>query len=193
MISNNPSWPMPISSLRSYCPSLNYTHPYWKWSSLDSLIVAILSGAQRSGRNWEQSSLVAPYPQHKSCPGNTMMVQDHGERHLGNPLPWLFGLVLPSSLLPLVLQKPSTDTTSSRKPSLTYLLKLSFPLGYLSTLCTPPSHQTHCADYVCTSVPRSPPPAQQQIVSLEGSNAIWFISIVQGRGGGSENVCWVNE
>lgn len=129
-----------------------------------------------SPEEWQELGAIVsscPLPStQKSCPGNTMMVQDHGERHLGNPLPWLFDLVLPSSLLPLVLQKPSTDTTSSRKPSLTYLLKLSFPLGYLSTLCTPPSHQTHCADYVCTSVPRSPPPAQQQIVSLEGSNAI---------------------
>lgn len=66
-----------------------------------------------SPEEWQEFGAIlssCPLPStQKSCPGNPMMVQDHGELHLDNPLPWLFSLVLPSSLLPLLLQKPSTD------------------------------------------------------------------------------------
>jgi hypothetical protein len=74
---------------------------------------------------------------------------------MSNPLPNPFlGLCLkclPSSLLGLVLQKLSTDMTSSRKPSLTHLNNqpVISSSGLVINLHIPPLHRTYYSNIVC--------------------------------------------
>lgn len=77
-----------------------------------------------------------------------MMVQNHGEHHISNPQPpgpsvMLCLCCLPSSFLLLVLEKPSTDMTSSRKPSLTNLNNYNFPFWVTWVTCVSLRHTKH--------------------------------------------------